>query len=254
MSTDPRLFIGQDLAAGQAVALPKEDTHYLVNVMRRAAGDTVRLFNGRDGEWRAQIVETGRKAAILEPLEQTRPQAGVPDLWLLFAPVKRQKTDLMVEKATELGVARLCPVTTARTQSERVRIDRFRTITKEAAEQTERLDLPEIDELERLDRVLDGWDPARRLIYCDEAGDEAGEPWGGARGRGQPMAAALAGLEAGPAAILIGPEGGFSEAERTRLRDHDFVTPVTLGPRILRAETAAMAALVLWQSVHGDWR
>ena len=152
MSTDPRLFIGQDLAAGQAVALPKEDTHYLVNVMRRAAGDTVRLFNGRDGEWRAQIVETGRKAAILEPLEQTRPQAGVPDLWLLFAPVKRQKTDLMVEKATELGVARLCPVSTARTQSERVRIDRFRTITKEAAEQTERLDLPEIDELERLDR------------------------------------------------------------------------------------------------------
>lgn len=254
MSTDPRLFIGQDLAAGRAVALPKEDTHYLVNVMRRAAGDTVRLFNGRDGEWRAQIVETGRKAAILEPLEQTRIQAGVPDLWLLFAPVKRQKTDLMVEKAAELGVARLCPVSTARTQSERVRIDRFRTITKEAAEQTERLDLPEIDELERLDRVLDGWDPVRRLIYCDEAGDEAGEPWGGARGRGQPMAAALAGLEAGPAAILIGPEGGFSDAERTRLRDHDFVTPVTLGPRILRAETAAMAALVLWQSVHGDWR
>lgn len=254
MSTDPRLYVGQDLAAAQAIVLPKEDAHYLVNVMRRAEGDMVRLFNGRDGEWRARIVEAGRKAAVLDPVEQTRPQTGVPDLWLLFAPVKRQKTDLMVEKATELGAARICPVSTQRTQSERVRTDRFRLIAKEAAEQTERLDLPEIDELDRLDRVLDGWDPARRLIYCDEAGDEDGQPWGGARGRGRPMAEALAALDPGPAAILIGPEGGFSAAERTRLRDHDFVIPVTLGPRILRAETAAMAALVLWQSLHGDWR
>ena len=254
MSTDPRLFVGQDLAQGQPVALPKEDVHYLVNVMRRSEGDTVRLFNGRDGEWRALIREAGRKAAVLEPLEQTRPQRGVPDLWLLFAPVKRQKTDLMVEKATELGAARICPVTTERTQSDRVRLDRFQIIAKEAAEQTERLDLPEIAELDRLDRVLDGWGPARRLIYCDEAGDEADAPWGGARGRGRPMAEALAAVEPGPAAILIGPEGGFSTAERSRLRDHDFVMPVTLGPRILRAETAAVAALVLWQSVHGDWR
>ena len=154
----------------------------------------------------------------------------------------------------KLGAARICPVTTERTQSDRVRLDRFQIIAKEAAEQTERLDLPEIAELDRLDRVLDGWGPARRLIYCDEAGDEADAPWGGARGRGRPMAEALAAVEPGPAAILIGPEGGFSTAERSRLRDHDFVMPVTLGPRILRAETAAVAALVLWQSVHGDWR
>lgn len=254
MSTDPRLLVGQDLATGQPVALPKEDVHYLVNVMRRGEGDTVRLFNGRDGEWRARIVEAGRRTAVLEPVEQTRPQRGVPDLWLLFAPVKRQKTDLIVEKATELGAARICPVATERTQSERVRTDRFRIIAKEAAEQTERLDLPEIDELTRLDRMLDGWDPGRRLIYCDEAGDETDAPWGGARGRGRPMSEALVMLEPGPAAILIGPEGGFSAAERDRLRDHDFVTPVTLGPRILRAETAAVAALALWQATHGDWR
>lgn len=254
MSTDPRLYVTQDLKSGQAVALPKEDTHYLVNVMRRSEGDTVRLFNGRDGEWRARLVEASRKAAILDPVEQTREQTGVPDIWLLFAPVKRQKTDLIVEKATELGVARIAPVTTARTQSDRIKPERFALIAKEAAEQTERLDLPEIARLEKLDRVLDGWESSRALIFCDEAGDETDQPWGGARGRGRPMTEALAGREAGPAAVLIGPEGGFSEAERQRLRDHDAVIPVTLGPRILRAETAAVAALVLWQSLHGDWQ
>ena len=254
MSSDPRLYVGQDLHTGQPVALPKEDTHYLVNVMRRGEGDTVRLFNGRDGEWSARIVEAGRKAVIIEPLDRTREQAEVPDLWLLFAPVKRQKTDLIVEKATELGVARICPVSTARTQSDRIKTERFRLIAKEAAEQTERLDLPEVHELDRLDRVLDGWDGARKLIYCDEAGDETDAPWGGARGRGVPMLEAVSGMAGAPAAILIGPEGGFSPEERTRLRDHDFVIPVTLGPRILRAETAAVTALALWQAACGDWR
>lgn len=254
MSTDPRLYVTQNLAAGQAIALPKEDAHYLVNVMRRGEGDTVRLFNGRDGEWRARLVEASRKTAVLEPVEQTREQIGVPDLWLLFAPVKRQKTDLIVEKATELGVSRIAPVITARTQSDRIKPERLQLIAKEAAEQTERLDLPEIAELEKLDRVLDGWDASRKLIFCDEAGDDTDQPWGGARGRGQPMSAALSDVAQGPAAVLIGPEGGFSEAERQRLRDHDAVIPVTLGPRILRAETAAVAALVLWQSLQGDWR
>lgn len=178
MSTDPRLLVGQDLATGQPVALPKEDVHYLVNVMRRGEGDTVRLFNGRDGEWRARIVEAGRRTAVLEPVEQTRPQRGVPDLWLLFAPVKRQKTDLIVEKATELGAARICPVATERTQSERVRTDRFRIIAKEAAEQTERLDLPEIDELTRLDRMLDGWDPGRPADLLRRGGGRDGRTLG----------------------------------------------------------------------------
>lgn len=253
MSTDPRLYVIQDLRAGQAIALPREDAHYLVNVMRRGEGDSVRLFNGRDGEWQARIVDASRKGAVLEPVTQTRPQSGVPDLWLLFAPVKRQKTDLIVEKATELGAARIQPVSTARTQSDRIKPDRLQLIAKEAAEQTERLDLPELGELDKLDRVLDGWDTGRALFFCDEAGDDTDQPWGGARGRGRPMADALADQKPGPAAILIGPEGGFSPEERQRLRAHPSVIPVTLGPRILRAETAAMAAMVLWQSTRGDW-
>lgn len=253
MSTDPRLYVTQNLLVGQAIALPREDAHYLVNVMRRGEGDSVRLFNGRDGEWQARIVDASRKGAVLEPLEQTRPQIGVPDLWLLFAPVKRQKTDLIVEKATELGAARIQPVSTARTQSDRIKPDRLQLIAKEAAEQTERLDLPELGELDKLDRVLDDWDTGRALFFCDEAGDDTDQPWGGARGRGRPMTDALADHKVGPAAILIGPEGGFSPEERQRLRDHPSVIPVTLGPRILRAETAAMAAMVLWQSACGDW-
>ena len=254
MSTDPRLYLETPLAAGRPVPLAREDAHYVVNVMRRGPGDTLRLFNGSDGEWSARIVEASRKGAIVEPVEQTRAQAGVPDLWLVFAPVKRQKTDLIVEKATELGVAEIHPVTTARTQSDRIKFERFQAIAKEAAEQTERLDLPVIADLAKLDRVLDGWDPARTLIYCDEAGDETDAPWGGARGRGKPMQAALAEAGGGPSAILIGPEGGFSPEERDRLRSLDFVLPVTLGPRILRAETAAISALTLWQSSCGDWR
>lgn len=255
MSTDPRLFIDAPLSAGAAVPLSREDAHYLLNVMRRGEGDPVRVFNGRDGEWSAQISHASKKAAALTVGAQTRPQLGVPDLWLLFAPVKRQKTDLIVEKATELGVAAICPVTTARTQSDRIKYERFQAIAKEAAEQTERLDLPEIHDIEKLDRVLDAWPADRVIIFCDESGDEAGEAWGGARGRGRPMAAALSPFDPSrPAAILIGPEGGFSPAERERLRALDHVIPVTLGPRILRAETAAIAALTIWQSACGDWR
>ncbi|MHA6288956.1 16S rRNA (uracil(1498)-N(3))-methyltransferase [Maricaulis sp. CAU 1757] len=253
MSTDPRLFVDAPLVAASSIPLPREDAHYLVNVMRRGEGDTVRLFNGRDGEWSGRLAAVSKKAVLVEPVEQTRPQAGVPDLWLLFAPIKRQKTDLIVEKATELGVARLCPVTTRRTQSERIRPDRWQSIAKEAAEQTERLDLPAIDDLAKLDAVLDGWPTERVLIYCDEAGDEPDAPWGGARGRGRPMAEVLQDLADRPAAILIGPEGGFTDEERARLRDHDCVRAVTLGPRILRAETAVIAALTLWQSACGDW-
>lgn len=254
MTTDPRLFTDAALTRGASVPLTREDAHYLLNVLRRGEGDRVRVFNGRDGEWSAQISHASKKAAALTVEAQTREQRGVPDLWLLFAPVKRQKTDLIVEKATELGVAAICPVTTARTQSDRIKYERFQTIAKEAAEQTERLDLPEIRGIDRLDRVLDAWPQDRALVFCDESGDEPDAAWGGARGRGQPMASALAGLAEKPAAILIGPEGGFSPDERDRLRSLDAVIPVTLGPRILRAETAAIAALTVWQSVCGDWR
>lgn len=253
MSTDPRLFLDCPFAPAARLPLSREDTHYVLNVMRRGEGDGVRVFNGRDGEWSARIADAHRKGAILELVAQTRPQSGVPDLWLLFAPVKRQKTDLIVEKATELGVREIHPVTTRRTQSDRIKPERFHILAKEAAEQTERLDLPAIAPIERLERVLDGWDPARLLYYCDEAGDEADAAWGGQAGRAAPMLDVLRADPAGPAALLIGPEGGFSPEERTRLRQLDFVRSVSLGPRILRAETAVIAALALWQAGRGDW-
>lgn len=253
MSTDPRLYLEMPLAADAPIALEREDTHYLINVLRRQVGDTVRLFNGRDGEFRARIADASKRSANLELTEKTREQTGVPDLELLFAPVKRAKTDLIIEKATELGVRRIRPVTTRRTQSDRVNVERFRVIAKEAAEQTERLDLPEVETLAKLDRLIERWDSERVLIFCDEAGDDGARPWGGERGRAESAAAQLAGLAGRPAAILIGPEGGFAPEERSVLRALDFTRAVSLGPRILRAETAAIAALTLWQSACGDW-
>jgi 16S rRNA (uracil1498-N3)-methyltransferase len=252
--TTPRLFIDTPLIPGTPVPLAKDESHYLMSVLRRAAGDPVRVFNGRDGEWEAKITEATRKGALLELVEQVRPQAPVPDLWLLFAPVKRTQTNLIIEKATELGVREIHPVSTRRTQNDRIKLDRFHLIAKEAAEQTERLDLPVIQDITRLDKALESWDPSRTLIYCDEAGDEADRPWGGEAGRGRPMLDALTADAATKAAILIGPEGGFAPEERAALRDLPFVCPVTLGPRILRAETAVMAALTLWQAGSGDWR
>ena len=253
MSTDPRLYLDCPFTPAARLALSREDTHYVLNVMRRGEGDGVRVFNGRDGEWSARICDAHRKGAILELVAQTRPQAGVPDLWLMFAPVKRQKTDLIIEKATELGVREIHPVTTRRTQSDRIKPERFRILAKEAAEQTERLDLPVIAPIERLESMLEGWDAARVLYYCDEAGDDADSAWGGQAGRARPMLEVLRDTGTGPAALLIGPEGGFSPEERVRLRQLDFVRAVSLGPRILRAETAVIAALGLWQAALGDW-
>lgn len=253
MSTDPRLFLDEPFAPQARLALSREDTHYVLNVMRRGEGDGVRLFNGRDGEWSARIADAHRKGAILELVAQTRSQSRVPDLWLLFAPVKRQKTDLIIEKATELGVREIHPVSTRRSQGDRIKAERFHVIAKEAAEQTERLDLPLIAPLERLERVLEGWNAARTLYFCDEAGDEDGAVWGGQDGRAKPMLEVMRVNRAGPAALLIGPEGGFSPEERKGLCQFDFVRAVSLGPRILRAETAVIAALALWQASHGDW-
>ena len=254
MPTTPRLFVSADLSAGRAVALDEEQSNYLLRVLRLGAGGEVRLFNGRDGEWNAALSAAGKKAEAT-PVSRLRvqPPPARPSLTLLFAPVKKDQTDLIVEKATELGAVRVVPVLTQRTQTRTVRLDRFRKIALEAAEQTERLDLPEIADVATLDAALAALPPGTAVIFCDEAGDEAGAPWGGEAGRAGPMRAVLTGLAGRDAALLIGPEGGFTGEERAFLRGRAGTWAVSLGPRILRAETAAIAAMALWQAVCGDW-
>ncbi len=206
--------------------------------MRLDVGAFVALFNGTDGEWQAEVAEAGKRKGILVCRTQSRPQSVPPDVWLLFAPIKKARTDFIVEKAVEMGVRRIVPVQTAFTNSERVRQDRLQAHAVEAAEQCGATFVPEVGDLTKLDRLLTNWDSTRQIAFCDES--LAGET-----GR-LPDAP-------GPWAILIGPEGGFSEAERTRLRALDHATPISLGPRILRADTAAVAALTLWQTTLGDW-
>jgi len=237
-----RLFINEPLIAGAEIILGAEQAHYLVNVMRQDVGASLALFNGRDGEWRALIVETKKRACRLRAVEQTRRQETPPDLDLIIAAVKRTRLETIVEKAAELGARRVRIVITQHTNAERVRIDRLAAIAIEAAEQTGRLDAPEILEPVKLKALLDGWDPARALLFCDEGGNA------------RPVIEALTSAAPGPWAILIGPEGGFSGEERERLRGLPFVTAATLGPRILRADTAAISAMTLWQAAVGDWR
>jgi 16S rRNA (uracil1498-N3)-methyltransferase len=255
MATIPRLYIDAPLAASGVVALDDEQSNYLLRVLRLEDGAPVRVFNGYDGEWSASVRRASARRAEVTLTGQTRPQTGQirPPLTLLFAPVKKDQTDLIIEKATELGAARMVPVLTERTQTRTVRTDRFRKIALEAAEQTERLDLPEIAEAAGLDAALDALPEGVALIFCDEAGEEAEAPWGGEAGRARPMLEVLAGLKGRPAAILTGPEGGFTPAERAFLRGRAETWPVSLGPRILRAETAAISAMTLWQAVCGDW-
>ncbi|MFT4150938.1 MAG: 16S rRNA (uracil(1498)-N(3))-methyltransferase [Paracoccaceae bacterium] len=234
-----RLFVDQPLAQGQAVALSPDQAHYLFGVMRLAAGDAVLLFNGRDGEWRAVVEQAGKRAGVLRCDHQTAPLRLPPDLWLLFAPIKKARTDFIVEKAVEMGAARIVPVQTRHTNSERVRADRLQAHAVEAAEQCGATVVPEVADLAPLDRLLAAWPADRRILWADESLAGARET--------------LAGQPRGPWAILIGPEGGFSDDERRRLRAMEQVVPVALGPRILRADTAAVAALTLWQAVLGDW-
>ena len=248
-----RLFVPDDLAAGARLALPTDQAHYLTHVMRQGIGASVHLFNGRDGEWRATLDEVSRRAAVLAVAEKTRGLRLPPDLDLLIALVKRTRLETIVEKAAELGVRRVRPVTTRRTNAAHANVGRLQAIATEAAEQTGRLDVPLVTAPEPLETVLDGWDAARRLMFCDEAGDDPHLRWGGEAGRATAATGALAGLPPGPWAVLIGPEGGFDPAERERLRALPQVTPVALGPRILRADTAAIAALTLWQAALGDW-
>lgn len=254
MSATPRLYVAPDLSEGADILIDGDQAHYLMRVLRLGVGDPVRLFNGRDGEFEANVAAVSKSTAGLVLVKRLREQAGTPDLWLLFAPLKKARTDFMVEKAVELGAAEVVPVITERTDADTVRVDRLARLAVEAAEQTERLDAPPVREAVKLPALLAGWNPGRVLIYADEAGDEGGKPWGGEAGKAGPIADVLRDLGDGPAAILIGPEGGFSPAERKRLRELPFVRPVGLGPRILRAETAGVAALALWQALRGDWR
>jgi 16S rRNA (uracil1498-N3)-methyltransferase len=237
-----RLYVTFDLAAGAPVALDGDQSRYLVAVMRREVGDEVALFNGRDGEWRARISAVAKRATQLVVEERLRPQDAGPDLDLVVALVKRTRLETIVEKAAELGARRVRPVVTARTNAETARVARLQAIAMEAAEQTGRLDVPEIAEPVKLEALLKGWEAGRRLLFCDEGGDAA------------PVLKALAEAQAGPWAILIGPEGGFSPEERARLRALDFAVPASLGPRILRADTAAISAMALWQAALGDSR
>ena len=236
-----RLFVPQDLAPGYGVVLSLDQSRYLTSVMRQAIGAQVLLFNGRDGEWTATLTENGKRGALLKVDELARPMALGPDLDLIIALVKRGRVETIVEKAAELGVRRVRLTITRRTNVDFVKLGRLDAIAMETAEQTGRLDVPTVEDPVKLAEILDGWDPARKLVFCDEGGDAL------------PAIQALSGSQ-GPAAILIGPEGGFSPEERERLRSLPFVTPVSLGPRILRADTAAISALTLWQAAAGDWR
>jgi 16S rRNA (uracil1498-N3)-methyltransferase len=256
MSATPRLYVAPDLGEGEDITLDADQSHYLTRVMRLGLGAPVRVFNGRDGEYDAEVGEGTKSAAVLKLKTRMREQHRVPDLWLMFSPLKKARTDFLVEKAVELGVAELHPTLTERSDADVVRVDRLQRIAIEAAEQTERLDVPVVREAEKLAGRLASWawDATRTLIYADEAGDEGEKPWGGDAGRAPPIADVVAELRGKPVAILIGPEGGFSPVERKRLRELPYVRPVGLGPRILRAETAAVAALTIYQSVAGDWR
>ena len=235
-----RLYVEQPLGAGQAVGFDPAQSNYLFAVMRLTVGSAVLLFNGRDGEWRAVVEVAGKRAGIARCEAMTRALVLPPDLWLLFAPIKKARTDFIVEKAVELGVARVQPVQTRHTNSERIRQDRLQAHAVEAAEQCEATYVPQVAELVALDKLLAAWPKDRRILWADES-----------------LTGAKTALEAeakgGKWAILIGPEGGFSADEQQRLRAMAQVVPVSLGPRILRSDTAAVAAIALWQASLGDW-
>jgi 16S rRNA (uracil1498-N3)-methyltransferase len=235
-SSLPRLYVEQLLSEGLPVTLDGGPANYLGAVLRLGAGAPVKLFDDITGEWLAEIVQAGKKRVSLRIVRHLREREAVPDLWLLFAPIKRGRIDWLVEKATEIGAARLAPVITQRTIVDRLNLDRLRAHTVEAAEQCERTALPELAEPVKLAALLRNWPEERFLYFADEGGGEAFAP------------------QAGPAAILIGPEGGFTEEERAAIRAVPQARPVSLGPRILRADTAAVAALSVWMAAAGDWQ
>lgn len=238
--TTPRLHLDAALQNEQDIPLEREQAHYLIHVLRLVGGDVVEVFNGRDGAWLAYITDVGKKGASIRCERRLAEVTLPPDIDYLFAPLKHARLDYMVQKATELGVRRLRPVMTARTIAERVNLERMRANAIEAAEQCNLVFVPEVLEPEPLAKVIGAWDGARHLIFCDETARE------------QNPLSSLAGV-APPAAVLVGPEGGFTDEERAMLRARPFVTGISLGPRILRADTVAIAALAVVQAAIGDW-
>ena len=236
-----RLFIDAGLAAGKPVEASKEQFHYLANVLRMAEGDAVLVFNGRDGEWRAELSFPTRKRLLLTPVEETRPQPAPSDLHYLFAPLKVGRLDYLVQKAVEMGAGLLQPVMTQHVQGKINSIERLEANVVEAAEQCGILSIPRVAAPRKLEDLLADWPRERRIVFCDEG-----------HGSQNPLPA-LSAITERKLALLVGPEGGFSDEERTLLRDLDFVTPIPLGPRILRADTAAVAAMAVIQAAIGDW-
>lgn len=239
--TSVRLYVNEALGEGAAVTCNRAQANYLRNVMRLSGGDEILVFNGQSGEWRASLQIEGKNDCRLQVGDLVRPQEDGPDLQYLFAPLKRARLDYMVQKAVELGVAALCPVITRRTEVSRVNIDRLHANVIEAAEQCGVLRIPTICEPVSLDKLINQWDSGRHIFYCDETAGVA-----------SPLEV-LQAQKNGPVAVLIGPEGGFDPDERDRLRKLPYVTPLSLGPRVMRADTAAVAALALVNAVLGDW-
>lgn len=242
-ATMQRLFVEDTLTGGMTLSLEGNAAHYLAQVLRLGVGASVLLFDNRTGTWRAELTEVGKRRVMAQVIEHLKPREVVPDLWLCVAPIKKPRFDAIAEKACELGVARFIPVRTARSIVDKVKPDRVMATMIEAAEQCERNALPEISDLITLSALLKDWPAGRHLFFCDEQlqGDGAAN-----------MATRLASHD-GPAGILIGPEGGFTSEEQALITSHPAAVPVSLGPRILRADTAAFASIALWMAMHGDW-
>ena len=234
-----RLFVDHTLGKAQSVPLNKDQAHYIFSVMRKSIGETILIFDGNNGEWEASIEEISKKSGVLFCIKQTKPQIMPPDLWLFFCPLKKVRTDFIVEKATELGVAKIIPVQTEHTNADRIKLSRLSAHAIEAAEQCGGTYIPKIEELQKINEVLENFPPDRRLLFCDE--------------KLQASEVNLENLKKGKWAILVGPEGGFSEIERNYLKGLKFTISISLGPRILRADTAAVTAISLWQKYLGDW-
>lgn len=234
-----RLFVDHTLGEAQSVPLNKDQAHYIFSVMRKRTGDLILIFDGNNGEWLASINEISKKNGNLLCIKQTKPQINTPDLWLYFSPLKKTRTDFIIEKATELGVRKIIPIQTEHTNADRIRIDRLNAHAREAAEQCGGTYIPKILELQKLNEALKNFPSDRKLLFCDEELKQS--------------KVKFKSLAKGKWSILIGPEGGFSDIERNHLLALEFTHRISLGPRILRADTAAVTAISLWQNYLGDW-